>query len=113
MLESVRILFDPRVLSYAKILQIFVSVAADPTELNDRALTSGTQYRSEIWYTTPQQRAVATAYLAQLSAAHVWSQPIVVRLDPAQPFYRPKPITRTSWYGIRKAPILLSMTCRK
>jgi peptide-methionine (S)-S-oxide reductase len=86
--ESVQIVFDPRVLSYAKILQIFVSVAADPTELNEQGPDSGTQYRSEIWYTTPQQRAVAAAYLAQLSAAHVWAQPIVVRLDPAQPFYQ-------------------------
>jgi peptide-methionine (S)-S-oxide reductase len=86
--ESVQIVFDPRVLSYAKILQIFVSVAADPTELNEQGPDSGTQYRSEIWYATPQQRAVAAAYLAQLSAAHVWSRPIVVRLDPAQPFYQ-------------------------
>ena len=86
--ESVQIVFDPRVLPYAKILQIFVSVAADPTELNEQGPDSGTQYRSEIWYTTPQQHAVAAAYLAQLSAAHIWPQPIVVRLDPAQPFYQ-------------------------
>jgi peptide-methionine (S)-S-oxide reductase len=85
--ESVQILFDPRVLSYAKILQIFVSVATDPTELNRQGPDDGTQYRSEIWYTTPQQRAVAAAYLAQLSATHVWTQPLVVRLEPAQPFY--------------------------
>ncbi len=85
--ESVRILFDPQQVSYAKILQIFVSVATDPTELNRQGPDDGTQYRSEIWYATPQQRAVATAYLAQLSAAHIWSQPIMVRLDPAQPFY--------------------------
>lgn len=86
--ESVQIVFDPRVLPYAKILQIFVSVAADPTELNEQGPDSGTQYRSEIWYTTPQQHAVAAAYLAQLRAAHIWPQPIVVRLDPAQPFYQ-------------------------
>jgi peptide-methionine (S)-S-oxide reductase len=86
--ESVRILFDPRVVSYARILQIFVSAVADPTELNRQGPDHGTQYRSDIWYTTPQQRAVAAAYLAQLSAAHIWKQPIVVRLDPAQPFYR-------------------------
>ena len=86
--ETVQILFDPHVLSYARILQIFVSVAADPTELNEQGPDRGTQYRSEIWYTTPQQRAVAAAYLAQLGAAHIWPQPIVVRLDPAQPFYR-------------------------
>src|ERR1700721_2638135 len=86
--ESVQIVFDPRVLPYAKILQIFVSVAADPTELNEQGPDRGTQYRSEIWYTTPQQHAVAAAYLAQLSDAHIWPQPIVVRLDPAQPFYQ-------------------------
>jgi peptide-methionine (S)-S-oxide reductase len=86
--ESVKIEFDPRVISYGQILQIFLSVGADPTELNYQGPDSGTQYRSEIWYSSPAQQKIATAYLAQLSAAHVYNGPIVVRVDPAMPFYQ-------------------------
>jgi peptide-methionine (S)-S-oxide reductase len=86
--ESVQITFDPRVISYGKILQIYFSVAADPTELNYQGPDSGTQYRSEIWYSDPAQQKIASDYIAQLTAAKVFSQPIVVRLDPAKPFYQ-------------------------
>ena len=86
--ESVQITYDPKIISFGRILQIFVSVAADPTELNYQGPDSGTQYRSEIWYADPAQRQVATAYLAQLGAAHAYSGPLVVRLDPAKPFYQ-------------------------
>ncbi len=86
--ESVQITYDPRVISYGRILQIYVSVAADPTELNYQGPDSGTQYRSEIWYATPAQQKTASAYLAQLAAAHVFGAPIVVRLDPVRPFYQ-------------------------
>jgi peptide-methionine (S)-S-oxide reductase len=85
--ESVQITFDPRVISYGKILQIYFSVAADPTELNYQGPDSGTQYRSEIWYANAAQQKIAASYIAQLTAAHVYSNPIVVRLDPAKPFY--------------------------
>jgi peptide-methionine (S)-S-oxide reductase len=86
--ESVRITFDPRVISYGQILQIFVTVAADPTQLNYQGPDSGTQYRSEIWYApSGQQQKIASDYLAQLSAAKTFSSPIVVRVDPAQAFY--------------------------
>ena len=86
--ESVQITFDPRVISYGRILQIYVSVAADPTELNYQGSDSGTQYRSEIWVADPTQRKVAGDYLAQLGAAHVFAAPIVVRVDQARPFYQ-------------------------
>jgi peptide-methionine (S)-S-oxide reductase len=85
--ESVQITFDPRVISYGKILQIYFSVATDPTELNYQGPDSGTQYRSEIWTATPAQQAVAQKYLAQLTAAHAFGAPIVTRLDPVMPFY--------------------------
>jgi peptide-methionine (S)-S-oxide reductase len=86
--ESVRITFNPSVISYGQILQIFVTVAADPTELNYQGPDSGTQYRSEIWYApTDQQQKIAHDYLAQLTAAKTFSSPIAVRVDPAQPFY--------------------------
>lgn len=87
--ESVRITFDPRVISYGQILQIYLTVAADPTELNYQGPDSGTQYRSEIWYApTDQQQKIASEYLAQLTAAKTFSSPIVVRIDPALPFYQ-------------------------
>jgi peptide-methionine (S)-S-oxide reductase len=86
--ESVQITFNPKVISYAQILQIYFSVAADPTESNYQGPDSGTQYRSEIWYADPVQQKIATAYIAQLTAAHTFPAPIVVRVDPARPFYQ-------------------------
>ncbi len=86
--ESVQISFDPRRISYGKILQIFLTVAADPTELDYQGPDQGTQYRSEIWFEPgDQQQQIASAYLAQLSQAKIFSGPIVVRVDPARPFY--------------------------
>ena len=86
--ESIQVTFDPRVISYGKILQIYMSVAADPTELNYQGPDSGSQYRSEIWYATPEQKQIAGAYVAQLTQSHVFAAPIVVRLDPAKPFFK-------------------------
>lgn len=85
--ESVQITFDPRVISYGKILQIYFAVAADPTELDFQGPDSGTQYRSEIWAANPVQRLVAQKYIAELTAAHIFNAPIVVRVDLAMPFY--------------------------
>jgi peptide-methionine (S)-S-oxide reductase len=85
--ESIQITFDPKVISYGKILQIYFAVAADPTELNYQGPDSGTQYRSEIWFDSPEQRKIATVYIAQLSAAHAFAEPIVVQVQPAMPFY--------------------------
>ena len=86
--ESVQITFNPAVISYGRVLQIYFSVAADPTELNYQGPDSGTQYRSEIWYASLAQRQVAAEYIAELKKAHVFSNPIVVRLDPVMPFYQ-------------------------
>jgi peptide-methionine (S)-S-oxide reductase len=85
--ESVQITFDPKVISYAQILQIYFTVATDPTELNYQGPDTGTQYRSEIWYASPTQEKIATDYIAQLTKGDVFSSPIVVRVDPAKPFY--------------------------
>jgi len=86
--ESVQITFDPRVVSYGRILQIYFAVATDPTELNFQGPDKGTQYRGEIWYASPAQQRIAAAYIAQLTAAHSFAAPIVTRVDPAMPFYR-------------------------
>ena len=79
--------YDPAVVSYGKLLQIFFSVALDPTEVNRQGPDSGTQYRSELFVSGPEQERVARAYVAQLEAAHVYGRPIATRVDPAAPFY--------------------------
>jgi peptide-methionine (S)-S-oxide reductase len=85
--ESVRIRFDPRVISYGKILQLYFSVATDPTELNRQGPDTGSQYRSEIFAANDAQRRVAEAYVAQLNKSGVFSRPVVTRVDRLTGFY--------------------------
>ncbi len=85
--ESVQITFDPSQVSYGRILQIFFSVALDPTQVDRQGPDSGTQYRSEVWATTAEQARVARAYVAQLDAAHVFGRPIATRVDALPAFY--------------------------
>jgi peptide-methionine (S)-S-oxide reductase len=85
--ESVSVTFDPRQISYGKILQIYFSVAHNPTELNYQGPDAGTQYRSAIFYADDEQKQFAGAYIAQLDKAHVFAQPIVTRLEPLHGFY--------------------------
>ncbi len=82
-----RVTFDPARISYGKLLQIFFSVALDPTEVNRQGPDLGTQYRSELFVSDPDQEQVARAYVAQLNAAHVFARPIATRIDPAGAFY--------------------------
>lgn len=86
--ESVRITFDPQRVAYGKLLQIFFSVAHDPTELNYQGPDRGTQYRSAIFPQTQEQAKVAKAYIAQLDAAHVFDAPVVTTIEPGKAFYR-------------------------
>lgn len=79
--EAIRISYDPRVVSYATLLRVYFSIAHDPTQLNRQGPDSGTSYRSAIFPQTPEQRAVAAAYIAQLGQAHAFAQPIVTRLE--------------------------------
>jgi peptide-methionine (S)-S-oxide reductase len=85
--ESVEITFDPSKISYGAILRVFFSVAQDPTELNRQGPDDGTQYRSEIWYTSQQQEKIARAYVAQLDRAHAFGAPIVTRVDKFTGFF--------------------------
>jgi peptide-methionine (S)-S-oxide reductase len=85
--ESVKITFDPAVISYGQILQIAFSVVFDPTELNRQGPDSGTQYRSEIFYADDSQKRIAEAYIAQLDRAHAFPRAIVTRVDPLKGFY--------------------------
>jgi peptide-methionine (S)-S-oxide reductase len=85
--ESVQIKFDPKKISYGKILQIFFSVAHDPTQLNRQGPDHGTQYRSAIFTTSDEQKKVAEAYIAQLNAAKVYGGPIVTKVSSLQAFF--------------------------
>jgi len=85
--ESVQITFDPRQVSFGQILRIYFSVAHDPTELNRQGPDTGTQYRSEIFTTSPEQETTARAYIAQLDAAHVFAAPIATKVEPFKAFY--------------------------
>jgi peptide-methionine (S)-S-oxide reductase len=85
--ESVEIKFDPRQISYGKILQIYFSVAHDPTQLNRQGPDTGTQYRSAIFYTNAEQQHVAEAYVDQLNKAGVFGRPIVTLIAPLAAFY--------------------------
>jgi len=85
--ESVEIKYDPKQISYGKLLQIFFSVAHDPTQLNRQGPDSGTQYRSAIFTTNDEQKKVTDAYIAQLNAAKVYRKPIVTKVGPLEGFY--------------------------
>src|ERR1700720_1373482 len=85
--ESVEIKYDPKKISYGKILQIFFSVAHDPTQLNRQGPDSGTQYRSAIFTTSDEQKKIAEAYIAQLNAAKVYKKPIVTKVGPLEGFF--------------------------
>jgi peptide-methionine (S)-S-oxide reductase len=85
--ESVSVTFDPQQISYGKILQIYFSVAHNPTELNRQGPDSGTQYRSAIFFANDDQKRIAGAYIAELDKAHVFNQPIVTKLEPMSGFY--------------------------
>jgi len=85
--ESVRVTWDPRVVRYDQLLQIYFSVIADPTLLNRQGPDSGTQYRSALVPLNAEQARVAKAYVAQLGKSGLWSRPIVTRIEPFRGFY--------------------------
>ena len=85
--ESVQVSFDPAQISYGEILQVFFSVAHDPTQINRQGPDVGSQYRSEIFYRDDAQKKIADSYIAQLNAAHVFAQPIATRVDSLPGFY--------------------------
>lgn len=85
--ESVEVTYDPRKISYGKVLKVFFSVAHDPTQLNRQGHDVGTQYRSVIFYSNPEQKRIAEAYIAQLDRAGVFRSPIVTKVVELKSFY--------------------------
>lgn len=85
--ESVEITFDPKQVTYGELLRLFFSVAHDPTQLNRQGPDRGTSYRSEIFFTSSAQERIARAYTAQLTAAKVFGDRIVTKIEPLKAFY--------------------------
>jgi peptide-methionine (S)-S-oxide reductase len=85
--ESVKIVYDPSKITYGKLLQIFFSVAHDPTQLNRQGPDVGTSYRSVIFYTNEEQHKISDAYVAQLNAAKIFPASIVTQIVPLKGFY--------------------------
>jgi peptide-methionine (S)-S-oxide reductase len=84
--EVVQITFDPRLISYLELLQVFFTIH-DPTTLNRQGADVGTQYRSAIFYHDPGQKAAADQVIAEIEAAQIWPQPIVTQVVPLTAFY--------------------------
>jgi len=85
--EAVQITFDPQTIPLVDLLRIFFSVH-DPTTLNRQGADSGTQYRSAIFYHSPEQEKAARQVIAEVNEAEIWRHPIVTEVKPAGPFYR-------------------------
>jgi peptide-methionine (S)-S-oxide reductase len=85
--ESVRVTFDPQIISYGRILQIYFSVAHDPTELNHQGPDNGPQYRSAVFPTSSEQARIAKAYIVQLDQTHVFASPVVTKIELGRTFY--------------------------
>ena len=85
--ESVKVVFDPNVVSFETLLKVFFSVAHDPTQLNRQGHDVGTQYRSVIFYASDEQKRTAEAAIAQLTQSRAYSRPVVTQVVPLQAFY--------------------------
>jgi peptide-methionine (S)-S-oxide reductase len=85
--ESVQVTYDPHKVSYGQILKVFFHVAHDPTQLNRQGPDRGPQYRSAIFYSSPEQRKIAEAYIKQLDDAKAFRGPIVTQVVPLKAFY--------------------------
>lgn len=85
--ESVQVTYDPTQISYGRLLQVFFSVAHDPTQLNRQGPDEGTQYRSAVFYGSDEQKRVAEAYIQQLELARAFKHKIVTQVTPLEGFY--------------------------
>ena len=85
--ESVEVTFDPSQISYGRLLELFFTVAHDPTQVNRQGPDAGTQYRSGIFATSEAQRKAAEAYIAELGETHAFPRPVVTKVEPLEAFY--------------------------
>jgi len=85
--EAIRITFDPQKIRYAELLKVFFTVAHDPTQLNRQGPDVGRQYRSAVFYQSPEEKTAVEAYIAQLREAKVYNDPIVTTLEPLDAFH--------------------------
>ncbi len=85
--ESVQVTYDPSQVSYGQLLMVYFSVAHDPTQWNRQGPDTGSQYRSAIFYTSDEQKRIADSYIAQLGGAHVYSRPVVTKVEKLDAFY--------------------------
>ena len=85
--ESVKVTYDPKQVSYGKLLQIYFSVVTDPTMLNAQGPDEGTQYRSDLFAMNPEQAKIARDYIAQLGKDHAFARPIVTKVSEFKSFY--------------------------
>lgn len=85
--ESVAITYDPSQISYGQLLKVYLAVAHDPTQLNRQGPDTGTQYRSAIFFSSPDQQRVSQAYINQLNRAHIFQDSIVTQVTPLNRFY--------------------------
>jgi peptide-methionine (S)-S-oxide reductase len=85
--ESVKVTFDPAIVSYQKLLEVFFTVAHDPTQLNRQGPDVGTQYRSAIFYANEEQKAAAKNAIAELTQSNLYSKPVVTEIVPLKQFY--------------------------
>lgn len=111
--EAVRITYDPGVVRYDQLLQIFFSVIADPTTLNRQGPDTGTQYRSALFPLDDEQRQVAAAYLAQMGRSGVWQAPIVTTIEPFKGFYPAGPYHQDFMARNPKYPYILAWDVQK
>ncbi|HUW51355.1 MAG TPA: peptide-methionine (S)-S-oxide reductase MsrA [Sulfuricella sp.] len=85
--ESVKVVYDPSKISYGQLLKVYFAAAHNPTQLNRQGPDTGTQYRSEIFVASPEQKKIAEAYIGQLSAARIYPKKIVTRVSSLPAFY--------------------------
>ena len=105
--ESVHVVYDPSQVSFGRLLQVFFSVAHDPTQLNRQGPDVGPQYRSAIWYTTDAQRREARAYIDQLTEARTFSRPIVTELNELSGFYPAEEYHQDYLFSHRRQPYIV------
>ncbi len=86
--ESVRVVYDPSLVSYGRLLKVFFSVAHDPTEVNRQGPDTGTQYRSAVFYADQNQQRITAAYIDQLNQAKIFRRPIATQVVPLEQFYQ-------------------------